>query len=219
MQPKIIPSHRTPLQAALLLLCAAALVTASLFALAQQVYAADVAPPAVPANLAVPEGNQAFLVGHAVGTQNYVCRPFAESPTGVAFRLFTPQATLFDDEGKQIITHFFSPNPAEGGTVRPAWQDSKDTSRVWAMMAQATHTSSDPAYVQPGAVAWLLLTVVGNQTGPSGGDRLTKTTFIHRVNTSGGPAPTTGCGSTADLGNQAFVPYTADYYFYRAKGN
>jgi hypothetical protein len=31
---------------------------------------AQVIPPLVPANLEVPSGNTAFLVGHAVGTQN-----------------------------------------------------------------------------------------------------------------------------------------------------
>jgi hypothetical protein len=29
-----------------------------------------------------------------------------------------------------------------------------------------------------------------------------------------GLAPAVGCGSAADVGKQAFVPYTADYYFY-----
>ena len=41
--------------------------------------------PAVPANLEVPVGNQVYLEGHAVGTQDYVCLP---SDTGVSFVLF-----------------------------------------------------------------------------------------------------------------------------------
>jgi hypothetical protein len=40
---------------------------------------------------------------------------------------------------------------------------------------------------------------------------LTKATFIQRVNTAGGLAPSTGCGSLADVGKQAFRPYRADY--------
>ena len=48
----------------------------------------------------------------------------------------------------------------------------------------------------------------------AGGDTLTATTFIQRVNTSGGIAPSTGCTSSTDVGKQAFVPYTADYVFY-----
>jgi len=44
---------------------------------------------------------------------------------------------------------------------------------------------------------------------------LTATTFIHRLNTSGGVAPSTGC-TASDVGKKAFVPDTADYFFYRA---
>jgi hypothetical protein len=40
------------------------------------------------------------------------------------------------------------------------------------------------------------------------------TTFIHRVNTSGGVAPSAGCSRTADVGARALVPYIADYIFY-----
>jgi hypothetical protein len=57
--------------------------------------------------------------------------------------------------------------------------------------------------------------VVGAQDGSSGGDKLTATTFIQRLNTSGGLAPSMGCSSSTDVGNQAFVPYTADYFFYK----
>jgi hypothetical protein len=40
------------------------------------------------------------------------------------------------------------------------------------------------------------------------------TTFIQRVNTVGGLAPSTGCANAADVGKKAFVPYTADYFFF-----
>jgi hypothetical protein len=168
-----------------------------------------VKPPPVPANLQVPAGNRAFLVGHAVGTQNYVCLP---SGTGFAFTLFTPQATLFNGDHRQIITHYFSPNPSESGTIRATWQDSRDTSTVWGAVSAS---STDPAFVAPGAIAWLLVTVVGAQAGPTGGHMLTVTTFIQRLDTSGGVAPSTGCASSTDVGKKAFVPYTADYFFYR----
>jgi hypothetical protein len=168
-------------------------------------------PPAVPADLEVEEGNEAFLVGHATGTQNYVCLPTA---TGFAWSLFTPEATLFDDRGQQITTHFFSPNPVEGGlVVRAAWQHSRDTSTVW---AQATKVSTDAQFVAPGAIPWLLLNVkdTGARVGPTGGRKLTRTTFIQRVNTVGGVAPSTGCAQSTNVGSRAFVPYRADYFFY-----
>jgi len=59
------------------------------------------------------------------------------------------------------------------------------------------------------------VTIVGAQNGPTGGDKLTKTTFIQRLNTTGGSAPATGCATATDIGNRAYVPYTADYLFYK----
>jgi hypothetical protein len=195
----------------------------ALTAAAPPAYASQLTPPEVPANLQVPAGNKLFLVGHATGTQNYICLPTA---TGFAFTLFTPQATLFNDQGGEIIHHYFGPNPAEANTnpkvlgehmIRPAWQDSKDSSTVWAYV-QPGNSSTDPAFVEPGAVAWLLLTAAGSQDGPTGGNRLSGTTYIQRLNTHGGVAPSTGCATAEDVGNQAHVPYTTDYYFYKSAG-
>lgn len=77
----------------------------------------------MPANLAVPEGNHVYRVLHAVGTQNYVCLP---SGGGYAWGFFSPQATLFDTDGNQKLTHFLSSDPL--GTARPTWMHSKDSS-------------------------------------------------------------------------------------------
>jgi hypothetical protein len=183
-------------------------------ALPKAAHADGVTPPAVPETIQVPESNEAFFLGHAAGTQNYICLP---SPTigKVAWTLFTPQATLFDDGGEQITTHFFSPNPFESGIVRATWEDSSDTSRVW---GRATASSSDPNFVAPGAIPWLRIAITGAQAGPTGGGALSESTFIHRVNTTGGVAPPLGCRLPTDIGNRAYVPYTADYIFYR-EGN
>ena len=194
----------------LFIACATALTVAFMVSPAQPTRAAAVTPPPVPANIQVPAGNKLFLVGHAIGSQNYVCLP---SGADVKFVLFTPQATLFNG-GEQVTTHFFSPNPSEGGTIRATWQHSRDTSAVWGEVKPG-NASADPAFVAPGAIAWLLLTVVGAQDGPTGGDALTATTFIQRLNTSGGVAPLTGCSSSTDIGHQASVPYTANYLFYK----
>lgn len=190
--------------------CAMALAVVSLLSLLQPARADDLAPPTVPANLHVPAGNKLFLIGHAIGTQNYICLP---ADGGVKFTLFTPQATLFKGD-KQITTHYFGPNPAEGGVIRAAWQHSKESSTVWGRVMDG-HSSADPAYVAPGAIPWLLVTVVGAQGGDKGSDKLEKTTYIQRLNTAGGVAPTTGCTTTVDIGNRAYAPYTADYYFYK----
>jgi hypothetical protein len=202
--------------------CATALAVAFTVSLPLPVHAASVTPPPVPASLKVPAGNKAFLVGHAVGTQNYICLPCPNATTPAvqcpaagmawyAWLLFTPQATLFDDYDQQITTHFFSPNPSENGAIRATWQHSRDTSTVWAGQAIS---SADRDFVEPDAIPWLRVTVTGDQDGPTGGDRLTKTTFIQRLNTTGGVAPATGCSASTDVGAKAFVPYTADYFFF-----
>ena len=211
--------------------CVTALAVAFTVVLPQPAHASRITPPRVPANLQVPAGNAPFLEGHGVGTQNYVCAPSTSSSSGFAYALFTPQATLFSEDKEQLIAHFFSPDPSEpntnpavvaDGAIRVTWRHSRDSSTVWGRVRPRDPTipgdlgdsSSDPAFVAKGAVAWLKVTATGTQDGPDGGDTLTKTTFIQRVNTSKGVAPSTGCASFSDVGNQAFVPYTADYIFY-----
>src|SRR4029450_3051267 len=97
--------------------------------------------------------------------------------SGFAWTFFGPQATLFNDDFKQVITHFLSSNPFEGGTPRATWQHSRAQSALW---GRAIATSSDPKFVRKGAIPWLLLQVVGGQDGPTFGGKLTATTFIQR---------------------------------------
>ena len=173
---------------------------------------ANDAPTRIPENLRVPDGHRRFLDLHATGTQNYMCLP---SGSSVAWLPVGPQATLFNDLGNQVTTHFLSVNPYEFiPTARPTWQHSRDTSAVWAMVAAS---STDPAFVTPGAIPWLLLTIVGTQEGPTGGDALTATTYIQRINTVAGSAPATGCAAAGDIGKRVFVPYETDYVFYKAR--
>ncbi len=195
-----------------LIACAAVLAAAFIVALIQPAHAdGAITVPPVPAGLQVTaaEGT-VFLVGHANGTQNYICLP---SGAGFAYSLFTPEATLFDNN-EQIITHFFSPNPDENNAIRATWLDSRDSSRVWAATVP-NGSSTDPNFVAPNSIPWLKLKEVGVREGPSNGDRLSNTTFVQRLNTHGGVAPATGCASLADVGNKAFVPYSADYFFYK----
>jgi hypothetical protein len=121
--------------------CSTALAVAFTVSRPGLAHAERVTPPPVPEGLEVPAGNRAYLVGHAVGSQDYVCLP---SASGFAWTLFTPQATLFGQRGRQLITHFFSPNPFEGGTIRPAWQHSRDTSTVWARPRRAVQDHLHP---------------------------------------------------------------------------
>lgn len=168
----------------------------------------------VPADIEVGAGFSLFFRAHAVGTQNYMCLPsgasFAWAPIGPQATLFQ---TLFGSFEQQVATHFLSQNPSEGGVARATWQMSLDSSRVWAKMVRP---SSDPAYVDPNAIPWLLLEKAGFEAGPSGGFFLMDTRYIQRVNTAGGKAPATGCTQATNIGATAFVPYEADYLFFKA---
>ena len=196
-----------------LVACTGALATAFVVALPQVGHAQTVTPPPVPGTLNPLEGNEAFLVAHAFGTQDYVC---AASGSGFAFVLTTPEAVLFDNPGRRVINHFFSPNPVEGGTVRATWQSTRNSSAFWGKLDHAATFDSDPDFVAKDAIAWLLLSRAGVLEGSGTGDDLATATFVQRVNTVGGLAPSTGCSSPGDLHKTAFVPYEADYVFFRS---
>ena len=184
--------------------------------------------PVTPTRITPPVGNSAFLVGHAFGTQGYVCLP---SGTGASWTVNNarPEATLFANifgEAVQIITHFLSPvenpngigpNPSRFGDA--TWQSSFDSSRVWAQKDNKDSfvtAGTDSSCPNGSAIDCLLLQVIGTAEGPTGGKSLTKTTFIQRLNTKGGSAPATGCLVSGDVGKQVLVPYSADYFFFRA---
>jgi len=188
-----------------------ALVVGLAISVCRPAYAGDnVTPPAVPTDIQVPQGYKPFLVAHAIGTQNFICVP-AATPAGVDWIFIGPQATAFDAALEQIITHAQSVNPATGA-IDAVWQSSKDTSAVWAVKDRE---STDPAFVRPGAIAWLRLHVKGAQLGPLGGDRLWETEYIQRVNTIGGAKPPVSDCTPSAFYARKLVYYEADYYFYR----
>ncbi len=203
---------RSLLAAALVLACAFGTVTLA---------GAQVTPPTTPDTIAVPQGNSAFLVGHAFGSQGYTCLPTATG--GTAWNPSArPEATLFTDlfgSQFQIITHFQSinENPKPGVIVplsgNATWQSSLDSSRVWMVKNKGIDPDpSDASCPNAGSIQCLLLQSVGNKKGPTGGNFLFKATFIQRLNTRGGAVPTSACTA----GQTQLVPYTADYYFFRA---
>jgi Protein of unknown function (DUF3455) len=182
--------------------------------------------PATPADITPPPGNSAFLVGHAVGTQGYVCLP---TGSGASWTVDAarPQATLFTyafGDEFQIITHFlspdtnpneFAPNPLPFGSA--TWQSSFDSSKVWGQSLASVPAGSDTSCPNAGSIPCLLLRAIGSESGPSGGKLMTRTTYVQRLNTNGGSAPGSGCSVATDVGKQTLVPYSADYYFYRAE--
>ena len=159
-----------------------------------QVADAKTEAPDVPGDIRVEEGHKVFLSGHAVGVQIYRCNATAG---GFAWGLVAPRATLYDDNGKPIIEHF-------GG---PTWHARDGSSVVAARDGQANVDST--------AIPWLRLRATSTSAGPDG-DRLVRTTFIQRVATTGGVAPAAASCNAVTTGEQVEVPYTADYYFWKA---
>lgn len=209
-------------------LFATALVLGCAFGAITQAQAQTITAPATPGAITPPAGNSAFFLGHAVGTQGYVCLPTSPGASTASWTVNAarPEATLFVSvfgQYLEAITHFLSPdtnpnqsapNPLPFGSA--TWQSSFDTSKVWGQTLQSIPAGSDPSCPNAGAIACLLLQSIGTEAGPAGGNFLTQTTFVQRLNTKGGSAPTSGCSVIGDVGKQTLVPYTADYYFLHA---
>jgi hypothetical protein len=168
-------------------------------AVASQLTAAAQAGPAdptVPTRIRVPDGQKLFLVGHAVGVQIYKCNATAR---GFAWGPAVPRADLYSDNGHLVATHF-------GG---PTWQ-ATDGSKVVGQRV-------DGVTVDPGAIPWLLLSAASTTAGPDG-TRFVETTFIQRIATTGGLTPPAKECNARTVGTDNEVPYTADYYFWKATG-
>jgi len=153
---------------------------------------ATAGPPApdVPDGIAVDEGNKPFLLGHAAGVQIYRC-------DGAGWTLVAPRAKLYGDRGQLIATHF----------AGPSWQ-ARDGSKVIGRRIK------DPVTVDRTAVPWLLLEPTSVTAGADG-NRLGRTTFIQRINTTGGLAPGGSTCNPDTAGAETEVPYTADYVFWK----
>jgi Protein of unknown function (DUF3455) len=173
-------------------------VVLALFGLVTATASARPAPQTAPGDPLDPRTyapqSKLFQVVYAVGVQKYTCQANGTW-------LFTdPEATLYKPfQQKAIGTHFLN-----FATGRPVWQ-LKDGSSV-----EATRTAS--ASGGAGNIAWLLLQAVSTAEGPDG-DQLARTTWVQRLNTSGGTAPAGACTPGATIA----VPYTTDYFFWKAK--
>lgn len=145
--------------------------------------------PALPAGCAAveaPEGHELVFRAYAIGVQIYRW-------SGTRWDLTAPAASLFADSAfeNRIGYHF-------GG---PTWMSNDGSSVVAARVDGCTPDAT--------AVPWLLL----RRTATNGDGLFGETSYIQRVNTTGGLAPTTA-GFAA--GVIARVPYTAEYYFYES---
>lgn len=135
--------------------------------------------------LAAPAGSTLVLRAFGVGVQIYHWN-------GTTWGAPTPSATLYADAQLQgiVATHF----------AGPTWQSNSGGTVVGSVANRCTPDAA--------SIAWLSLTGVANGAGV-----FQKVTFIQRLNTVGGIAPSVD-GTV--IGQEADVPYTADYLFYQA---
>ena len=131
-----------------------------------------------------------FLELHALGVQKYTCQPNGTW-------LFTDPVAALYKKGKPLGVHFLNL-----GTGRPVWQLEDGSSVEAARKASAPNGAAN--------IPALLLQGVATTPGRLGG-----TTWVQRLNTVGGIAPAGACTP----GATAAVPYTADYFFWKAKGS
>jgi hypothetical protein len=156
--------------------------------LTAQLQAEDNRAPVVPSDIQVPDGNKVHFHGFARGVQIYTWN-------GSSWGASVPEAVLYDNEGTAVAIHY----------AGPTWE-SKSGSKVVGAVVPPRVT------VDPNAIPWLLLGAVHTE-GPG---IFAPTTYIHRVNTVGGQAPSMA-GTV--VGEVARVPYTADYFFYQESAN
>jgi hypothetical protein len=163
------------------------LLAGALIAAATLLITQSASASTVPGAIAVPKGNELYLEAHAVGVQIYSCN-------GQAWSLSGPRADLYDRRGKKLGTHF----------AGPTWQ-TKDGSTVVAARVSGVN-------VGPTAIDWLLLSATSTTPG-----KLGKTTYIQRVNTTGGLVPPAADCHAGTAGTVEEIPYTADYRFFKAR--
>jgi hypothetical protein len=136
-------------------------------------------------NLKVPPGHKVAFYAYAEGVQNY-------SWNGTSWVFLGPEAVLYaNTEADGVVgTHY----------IGPTWESNSGSYVVGAVLERCTPNLN--------AIPWLLLGAVESD-GPGIFDGVT---YIQRVNTVGGLAPT---GPGELVGDVARVPYTAEYFFYR----
>jgi len=140
-------------------------------------------------SIQVQAGNKLAFHVYARGVQIYKWN-------GNAWVFDAPRAALFAEANffGEVGSHYRGPN----------WE-SKSGSRVKAVRVQDTGCTPDQT-----AITWLLLV----STETSGPGIFNGITYIQRVNTTDGIAPT---DFGLSIGELREVPYTAEYYFYRAQ--
>ena len=150
-----------------------------------------------PSPIAVPDGNALLASYRAFGFQVYECQPDAAG--ALAWKLRAPVAMLVADDDALVAVHVGGIDV--GLAAGPYWMSTLDGSRV--------HGGNAVAAPNPGAIPLLRLSALDHD----GQGLFAGVTYIQRLATTGGLAPTSKCRKTSP---RAYVPYTAEYAFWGA---
>ncbi len=150
----------------------------------------------IPDILNVQEGNRFFLQTFARGVQIYEVKRSATDPNVFSWVNIAPFATLYakPDFKDPLINHF----------AGPTWEFIKGPDKGERVVARKLQGVTQDLT----AIQWLLLQAVDSLSTPGN-----KVTFVQRICTHGGLAPTT-IADEAHLGQLDSIPYTASYLFY-----
>lgn len=148
----------------------------------------------IPSNLGIPESNLLLLDVIAEGVQIYRCDENAEASGTFIWAFVDPRADLYNEEYERLGIHY-------GG---PTWEANDGSIVVGTVLERADSPT--------GAIPWLLL----EGSAVSGNGIFSHVTFIQRINTIGGLAPSAESCTQDQLGKLARIPYTAQYRFYAA---
>ena len=143
----------------------------------------------LPSSLSVPAGNVLAFALEAEGVQIYACNA-SNASYGWVFQ--APEARLSEAGGQEAGKHY----------AGPTWEATDGSKVVGTKVEAATPDAT--------SVPWLLLSAASH----TGAGRMEKVTFVQRIGTRGGNAPSDGC-DLAHSGAIARVPYRAVYCFYR----
>jgi len=155
--------------------------------------AARYSQDALPATVQVPAGHQVAMQTVGVGKIAYECKA-KKDMTGHEWVFGGPDAVLNDRGGMQVGTYVGPP-------------------ATWASRDGSAVTASQVAVAPAGAGNIPYQLVKANPATGSGA--MQGVSYIQRVATQGGVAPMSAC-SASNLGAKQWVPYQADYIFWKA---
>lgn len=148
----------------------------------------------LPESVRVPAGHKVAMETVGAGDITYECRAKKDAASQFEWGFVGPDARLADRAGKPV-GKYYGP---------PATWESLDGSKVTATQLA----------VAPNSTGNLPLQLV--KANPAlGSGAMQGITYIQRVATQGGVAPSTACGQ-ANLNARQIVTYQADYIFWKA---